>query len=41
MGVGGPISNKLRYRVDAGLMNTDGFKGIKEKNFKKLIFLIK
>ena len=39
MGVGGPISNKLRYRVDAGLMNTDGFKGIKEKNFNSSIML--
>ena len=39
MGIGGPISNKLRYRVDAGLMNTDGFKGIKEKNFNSSLML--
>lgn len=31
VGVGGPIFNKLRYRIDFGTMNTNGWRGVKEK----------
>lgn len=30
MGIGGPISESLRYRVDAGFNKTDGWKDVKE-----------
>lgn len=39
VGVGGPISNQLRYRVDAGIMNTDGWRGIKEKTLNTSVIL--
>ena len=32
VGIGGPITDKIRYRMDFGTLNTDGFKGIKEKS---------
>lgn len=30
-GIGGPISNKLRYRIDFGTTRTDGWRGLGEK----------
>ncbi|MDO4763215.1 MAG: TonB-dependent receptor [Flavobacteriaceae bacterium] len=30
VGVGGPISEQLRYRIDGATLNGDGFKGVKE-----------
>lgn len=29
-GIGGPISNKLRYRIDAGVNKSDGWRGVPE-----------
>lgn len=31
LGIGGPISDKLRYRIDAATLNTDGFRGVSDK----------
>lgn len=30
LGVGGPITDKLRYRIDAATLNSKGFRGVKE-----------
>ncbi len=31
LGIGGPISDKLRYRIDASTLNSDGYLGVKDK----------
>lgn len=31
LGIGGPISDKLRYRIDAATLNTEGFRGVEDK----------
>lgn len=39
VGIGGPISSKLRYRVDAATLNSKGFRGVKENYINASVML--